>query len=188
MQKLTDARVRAHFLGWQCRIRQMAMRDDGGRPSPGMRPRVFRADGSLIVDGLTTVLVPEEPQESTAFFRFNVQKSNDPKIIYEKGLRFLQATHFSRPDAFRDELTAVLGAGSDLANTLLKLKSCLLEFDQWRQTFRMIASVRKLKQTEDAWQATVWHNRTFNPELPGDVTVLGLTPQWKSAQAHPEAT
>ena len=31
--------LRDDFLAWQCRIRQIAMRQDGGRPSPGMRPR-----------------------------------------------------------------------------------------------------------------------------------------------------
>src|SRR5262245_24708716 len=33
--------LREDFLAWQCRIRQIAMRQDGGRPSPGMRPRVL---------------------------------------------------------------------------------------------------------------------------------------------------
>ena len=32
--------LRDEFIGWQCRIRQIAVREGGGRPSSGMRPRV----------------------------------------------------------------------------------------------------------------------------------------------------
>ncbi len=39
--------IRDHFLAWQCRIRQMAMREQGGRPSPGMRPRVLTVAGRI---------------------------------------------------------------------------------------------------------------------------------------------
>jgi hypothetical protein len=35
-----EAALRDHFLGWQCRIRQYAVRHGGGRPSSGMRPSV----------------------------------------------------------------------------------------------------------------------------------------------------
>ncbi len=37
--------IRDNFLGWQCRIRQHAMRRDGGRPCAGMRPRAMAAPG-----------------------------------------------------------------------------------------------------------------------------------------------
>jgi hypothetical protein len=33
-----DARIRDHFLGWQCRIREHATRHHGGRSSPGLNP------------------------------------------------------------------------------------------------------------------------------------------------------
>ena len=35
-----QAVIRDHFLGWQCRVRQLAMRQAGGRPTSGMRPEV----------------------------------------------------------------------------------------------------------------------------------------------------
>ena len=63
------------FLGWQCLIRQSAMREDGGRPSPGMRPRVLDTAGRELAPALTVLLIPKEPEESTAFFRFQVMKT-----------------------------------------------------------------------------------------------------------------
>ncbi len=31
-----QAALRDHFLGWQCRLRQLAVREAGGRPSSGI--------------------------------------------------------------------------------------------------------------------------------------------------------
>ena len=61
--------MRDGFIGWQCRIRQHAFRTQGGRPSPGMRPRVLDADGGEISPGVTVLLIEEEPAETIAQFR-----------------------------------------------------------------------------------------------------------------------
>ena len=181
------ARLRDHFLGWQCRIRQIAMRQDGGRPSPGMRPRVLSTLGRELSPALTVLIVPKEPAESTAFFRFQVQKSRDPREIYEKGLAFLQADHFQRPKDFSDRLTAVLPAESTLAATLLAEATCVLEFDQFRQFYRLPCAVFALDAGDPAREATLWHNRLFNPALPDDVQVLVFRPDWAMAEARPSA-
>lgn len=39
MKPVAAKTLRDDFIAWQCRIRQIAMRQDGGRPSPGMRDR-----------------------------------------------------------------------------------------------------------------------------------------------------
>lgn len=187
MPHSSDDRIRHHFLYWQCRLRQIATRSGQGRPSPGMRPRVLERSGAIVSDSLTVLIVPLEPKESTAFFRYNVQRSHDPKTVYQKGLEYLQSTYFQKPELFSDELTAVFQPDSKLATRLLTLKTCLIEFDELSQNFKMLAKVRKLGPREAAFQATLWHNRTFNPEIPNDSIILGLTPDWRSAQAHPEA-
>ena len=87
--------MRAYFLGWQCRIRQIAMRQDGGRPSPGMRPRVLSTTGREIAPALTVLIIPRDPEESTAFLRFQVQKTLDPRDIYERGLASCRRTIFN---------------------------------------------------------------------------------------------
>ncbi len=99
--------LRDHFLGWQCRIRQIAMRQDGGRPSPGMRPGVRTRDGRVLSPAVTVLLLPAEPRESTAFFKFQVQRSNDAREVYDRALAFLQADFFQEPHTFSDRLYAV---------------------------------------------------------------------------------
>ena len=48
------------FIGWQCRLRQLAAREDGGRPSTGMRPRVLAEDGREISPGMVALIVESE--------------------------------------------------------------------------------------------------------------------------------
>lgn len=186
MKVATNAKIRDHFLGWQCRVRQHAMRFDQGRPSEAMRPSVFRPGGELIARAITVLIVPEEPEEHTDFFRFQVQKTNDPRVRYERGLAYLQSTYFQKPALFSDEMTALFSAGSKLAQTIAGAGEVLLEFDAFAQNYKMMCAVRKLAQREAAYQATLWHNRMFNPDIPNGAVILGLKPQWRSAQAHPE--
>ena len=180
-----DDKIRDHFLTWQCRIRQESMRADGGRPGAGMRPRVLTKDGETLSEGMTVLLVPKKSRESTEFFRFQVQKTNDPAQVYEKGLQFLQGTHFQKSKKFRDELTALFPANSSVATKLIEGGECILEFNQFSQSYRMLCAVREFSRDQASWQATYWHNRMFNPGLTDDSRVLGLKPDWKSTQANP---
>ena len=45
--------IRDAFLGWQCRIRQMAVREHAGYPLPGMRPRLRGPDGRVLAEAIT---------------------------------------------------------------------------------------------------------------------------------------
>jgi hypothetical protein len=179
------ARLRDHFLGWQCRIRQIAVREDGGRPSPGMQPRVLNGAGRVLSPALTVLIVPKAPAESTAFFRFQVQKSPDPRDVYERGLAFLQAEYFQQTQEFADALTAVLPEDSELATTLLADAGCVLEFLQFRQFYRLPCAVFAHAPEDPARDATLWHNRLFNPTLPDAVHVLAFRPDWAAAEAKP---
>ena len=179
------ADIRDHFLGWQCRIRQIAMRQDGGRPSPGMRPRLLTTAGRELSPALTVLIVPREPKDSTAFFQFQVQKSPDPRQVYEKGLAFLQADYFQQPGTFSERLTAVLPDASPLAAALLAEGTCLLEFNQFRQFYRLPCAVFESPAGDPARDVSIWHNRLFNPALPDAVHVLAFRPDWASAEARP---
>src|SRR6478672_6363284 len=141
---VSPKRIRDGFLAWQCLIRQAAMREDGGRPSPGMRPRVLDTVGRELAPALTVLLIPKEPEESTAFFRFQVMKTPDPRDVYERALAYLQADYFQAPETFSDRLVAVLPVNSSLAASLIA-SECILEFDQCRQHYRIPCEVRALK-------------------------------------------
>ena len=183
--KAPAQKLRDHFLAWQCRVRQIAMRQDGGRPSPGMRPRVLDNAGREIAPALTVLIVPKDSAETTALFRFQVQKTSDPKDVYERGLALLQADYFQQPETFSDRLTALLPGGSALSTTLLAERACILEFDQFRQIYRLPSKVSSLPSGDPAREATIWHNRLFNPSLPDDVQVLAFRPDWDLAEATP---
>jgi len=185
VQNATPEQVRNHFLGWQCRIRQIAMRRDGGRPSSGMRPRVVRADGTELSAGIVTLIVPEDPAESTDFFRHQVRRTSDPRQIFERGLDYLRSTHFQEASRFSDRLTATFAPVSALAASLVDAGECILEFSQYSQSYRMICDVERLTDSDPAREATVWHNRLFNPQLPNDIHVLAFSPDWRSVQADP---
>ena len=174
-------RTRDQFLGWQCLIRQSAMREDGGRPSPGMRPRVLDTAGRELAPALTVLLIPKEPEESTAFFRFQVMKTPDPRDVYERALTFLQADYFQDPDAFSDRLVSVLSAGASLARSLLDQGECILAFEQGRQRYDLPCTVREPGSASR--EAAIWHNRLFNPASPDTVHVLEFRPDW-TAKAH----
>jgi len=185
MSSVSSDSLRDRFLGWQCRLRQIAMRQDGGRPSPGMRPRVLTPEGKEIAGALTVILIPKEPVESTAFFRFQVEKTFDPQEIYERGLGFFQGDFFQQPQTFSDRLVAVLTEDAPLSAALLAAKSCVLEFDQFRQAFRLPCTVTRLAAGDEAHDAAIWHNCIFNPSLPDSVRVLAFQPDWAAASADP---
>jgi hypothetical protein len=161
------------------------MREEGGRPSPGMRPRILDRSGREMSRALTVLMLPKKPEESTAFFRYQVMKTQDPRDVYERALAFLQADYFQDPDTFSDRLATVLSPGAALASLLLDTGKCILAFEQRRQRYSIPCTVRELKSGSAAREAAIWHNRLFNPTLPDAVHVLGFHPDWASATADP---
>lgn len=172
-----------HFLTWQCRIRQIAMREDAGRPSQGMRPKVIDGEGNELSAGIIVLLVRENSYESTEFFKFQVQKHNSPEDIYNKALTFLQSTHYHGALEFNDELTALFAPGSKLVERLMIEGKCILQFEQFNQRYTLPCRIRQLEPQDDAYQATIWHNRVFNPNLGDDVSIIGFQPDWDEALA-----
>ncbi len=185
MDSNPEDRLRQHFLGWQCRLRQYAVRKHGGRPQPGMRPRVLRADGAEIAPAITVVLVEAEPDETTAMFRHIVRRTHDPERRYRDALRFLAAAYFQYPRNFADTVTAVFPVDSPLADALVAERDCVLEYAQFSQSYRTPCTVAALAVDDPLYQATYWHNAMFNAAMPGVVRVLAFTPDWRRATAHP---
>ena len=188
MSKAEQERLRHKFMDWQCRLRQMAMRAEGGRPSPGMRPRLLDRQGRELAPALTVLLALKKPEERTAFFRFQVMKSADPRETYEKALRFLQAEYYQDPDAFNDRLLATMPTDARFREALVAAKRCTLDFAEGRWAYRLPCKVKVLKQGNADRDAALWHNRVFNPTLSDAVHVLAFDPDWASAQALPGRT
>ena len=185
LKGISNAEMRRQFLAWQCRIRQISVRDHGGRPLPGMCPRVLARDGTEILDAMTILLVPERPRESLAFFKFQVQRASEPRDAYEAGLRYLSGGFYQEPERFKDEMTAVFTPASPVARRISRDRKCLLAFEQSGQRYTMLCTVRRLPDRDMARECALWHNRMFNPSLPFDSLVLAFLPDWKSANGVP---
>ena len=178
---MTPETLREQFLIWQCRLRQIAMREDGGRPAGGMRPRILSSDGRILSEGTIVLLVRSDPSESSDFFEFQVRQNHDPNEVYQKGLTFLQSTHYHRANRFSDEMTALFLPESRLAAVLADLGSCRLDFHQFGQSYRLPCAVREMAPEEPSYRNTLWHNRLFNTRLSDDVRILGFKPDWIAA-------
>ena len=177
--------LRDHFLGWQCRLRQYAIRQAGGRPTTGMRPHVVLGEDGEDLGPITVLIVKRDPHEVTAQFRHMVRKTHDPAQRYDSAIKFLAAAYYQRPREFSDRMTALFGAGSALADRLIAEGRCRLDFEQYSQRYAIPCELRSLAEDDPLFQATYWHNGLFNPALPGAVRVLAFTPDWATADADP---
>jgi hypothetical protein len=178
------AALRNEFIGWQCRLRQLSVREGLGRPSSGMRPKVSAPDGHELAAAITILIMREEPEESTTQFRFQVQKTHDPIERYDKALEILSGWYYQRPREFTDVMTALFGPDSALADRLLLHGRCVLDFAESSKGYRIPCAVLSLPEEDDFFQATYWHNRLFNPNMPPGVRVLSFTPDWSHASAY----
>jgi hypothetical protein len=185
MREGSGATLKAYFLGWQCRIRQVSVRDFGGQPLPAMQPRVSGKDGTVISRAVNLLLVPDEPSASTAFFKFQVQKTNEPEQVRDAALKYLGADYFQIPELFSDEMTAVFAAGSATAARTVRAKNVWLDFEQYSQSFHILCAVRSLGARDPERESSLWQARLFNPNVPKDAKVLGFRPDWKVSSAQP---
>ena len=76
---------------------------------PAMRPCVSTNDGKVVMPSVVPLLVLQEPAASTAFFKFQVQKTNEPEETRDAALKYLGADYFQSRELFSDEMTAVFG-------------------------------------------------------------------------------
>lgn len=181
--KHPEAVLRNGFIGWQCRLRQLSVRDAEARPTSGMRPRLTVAGQEI--DPITVVITKLEPEISTAEFRHLVRKTRDPRERYQSALRFLQASYYQDPKSFGDLLTAVFSVDAKLPMQIDGRADCILDFEQYSQSYRLTCTARLLHPKDRAFQATYWHNALFNASLPSLVQVIGFRPDWRTALAEP---
>lgn len=176
-------RLREEFLRWQCRVRRWAVREQDGRPAPGMCPLVYLPDAEDALGNIVTLMVPREPVAAAREFHHTARKTLDPARRHAGALRLLGAEYYQRAEAFTDELTALFGPGSGLARRLLAAAACTLDFEQSGRGFTLPCAVGELRASDPRFQATYWHNCLFNPAMPPGVSVLVFTPDWARALA-----
>jgi hypothetical protein len=185
MQDKASDSLRDDFLAWQCLIRQKAMRQQAGRPSAGMRPRLIVDDARELMEALTVLMIPASPDDTTPEFQHIVRRTRDPRDRYNRGVQLLSTTYYQNARGFSDRLAAVFTDGSAVAAALLEIGSCVLEFRQFNQGFRLPCRVAALEAGGPAYRHALWHNRMFNPALPDNATILAFAPDWSAAERLP---
>jgi hypothetical protein len=177
--------LRESFLGWQCRLRQIAVREHGGRPSPGMRPALAVDADEGVASSIVVLIVEKDPARATEQLRHIFRQTHDPRIRYDRALALLCAGYFQFPRNFSDVLTASFGPESTTVACLTRLGRCVLDFDQFGQRYRLPCSVQPLARDAAAYQATYWHNALFDRRILAEAPILGFRPDWRRAEAVP---
>ncbi len=175
--------LRTHFLGWQCSVRQHAVRMEDGRPSEGMQPSAVI--NNEVIGNLTVLINKNELVELVTEFRYMYKKNADPALRRKDLLKVLVAGYFQQLEEFSDHLTALFSPNSEIVSKLLNAISVSLYFNQQNQKYIIPCSVQELNSDNLEYQATFWHNSIFNANLPADVRILSFIPDWSLAQAEP---
>lgn len=178
--------LRDAFLGWQCRVRQIVMREGMGRPGPGIMPDVTLPGEAEPLGAIITVLCKSPQYSLTPELRHMAARTNDPAQRREAALRYFSETYYQKSHEFSDILTATFPPGSPGAARLHGARRATLTFAAYAQRWDLDCRVWLLGENNPLWQATFAHNRLFNPDLPGDTVILGFEPDWSRAIADPQ--
>ncbi len=177
--------LRAKFLKWQCRTRQMMMREGQGRPDASITPDVYLPGMDKPLGGIITILNKQPSYSVTPELQHMARKTHDPAQRRDQALQFFSATYYQKHTEFSDILTATFPPGSPGAAAIRSAKTCRLVFEAYAQRFELACRVWKLTEKNLLHKSTMAHNRLFNPTLPVDTIVLGFEPDWSKCSATP---
>lgn len=173
-----DHPMRKAFLGWQCRVRQMMMRDEGGRPTDAITPSLTLAGADKPMGHIITLMSKLPPYSVTPELTFMAQKTPDTAKWREEALKFFSSTYYQKAHEFSDVLTATFPPHSTGAATIRNADRVTLTFDSYGQRFDLDCKVWKLSRRNPLYLATMAHNKLFNSGLHPDTEVLGFEPKW----------
>lgn len=178
--------LRLAFLKWQCRVRQIAMRDNQGRPDDAITPALFLPNHAEPLGHIITLLNKAPGYSVTPEMLHMAKKTNDPAQRRDQAIRFFSATYYQKAAEFSDILTATFPPGSPGAASIRDAGMVRLHFEAYMQVFDLSCKVWRLASHNPLYQATMAHNRLFNPALPEDTEVLGFEPDWNASSSEPE--
>ncbi len=180
------APLRLAFLKWQCRVRQISMRDNQGRPDDGITPALYLPDAEEPLGHIITLLNKAPGYSVTPEMEHMAKKTNDPAQRRNQAIQFFSATYYQKAAEFSDILTATFPPGSPGATTIREAEKVRLRFEAYTQVFDLSCKVWRLTARNPLYRATMAHNRLFNPALPHDTEVLGFEPDWDASSSDPE--
>jgi len=148
-------------------------------------PAVWLPDATEAMGHIITVLNKAPGYSVTSELTHMAAKTNDPAQIREQAIRYLSATYYQKAKEFSDILTATFPPGSPGAAAIRDADQVRLVFDAYHQTFELTAKVWRLAPHNPLHQATLAHNRLFNPTIPPDTVILGFEPDWAASTSDP---
>jgi hypothetical protein len=180
--------LRLAFLRWQCRVRQVAMRENEGRPDDAITPALFLPEQDQPLGHIITVMNKSPGYSVLAELNYMDAQTNDPAQKREKAMTFFSAGYYQGAAEFSDILTATFPPGSPGAAQIREAGQIRLVFDAYNQIFDISAKVWRLAEHNPLSQATIAHNRLFNAAFPPDTEVLGFEPDWSASASDPAFT
>ena len=177
--------IQNYFIGWQCRVRELSLRSEEGRPNGGMRPKIALKNGKVVFPAATLLIIPEHPDQIIRQFRFMALKTQDPKERYTKALQLLAARFYQKTEDFSGALAGIFSRFSEEVMALEKDNYCIIEFDYQQQAFKIPCNVSESPKNDQVYEFTYWHNYLFNPNLSPEVKVLHFKPDWSETLSEP---
>ena len=178
--------LRLAFLRWQCRVRQISMRESAGRPDDAITPALHLPGEDEALGHIITVLNKSPGYSVTPEMLHMAKKTNDPAQRREAALTFFSATYYQKAGEFSDILTATFPPESPGAAKIRGAEKVDLHFDAYAQKFTLNCKVWRLAEHNPLHQATMAHNKLFNSAVPPGTEVLGFEPIWDKSSSEPE--
>ncbi len=177
--------LKEHFMQWQCRLRQIIMREKEGKPDASIMPALKLKNSDEAMGHIITLICKAPAYSKVPELKHMVRKTHDPANRRKSALTLFSETYYQRASEFSDILTCTFSPNSEGATAIKRAGHVTLEFEAYNQSFHLYCKVWRLSEHNPLWQATYWHNLLFNPSLPGDTIILGFEPDWSKAVANP---
>lgn len=173
------------FMRWQCRVRQICMREHEGKPDAALMPALTLKGEDEPFGNVITLICKTAEYSKVPELQHMVRKTNDPADRRKAALTLFSETYYQRAGEFSDVLTSTFLPDSPGAARIRKAGHCKLAFEAFSQRYELDCKVWKLSQHNPLWQATYWHNILFNPALAPNTVILGFEPDWSRSDADP---
>ena len=134
------------FLRWQCRVRQIAMRDKQGQPDDAITPSLTLAGHTEPLGHIITLLCKWGAYSITPEMKHMVKRTNDPAQRREKALQYFSSTHYQKFREFSDALTATFPPNSPGCEKIVAAGECTLTFEAYGQRFDLVCSINRLEK------------------------------------------
>jgi len=184
-QNISSHPLRSAFMKWQCRVRQLSMRENYGRPDDAVMPVVILPDEVGPMGQIITLINKAPGYSVTSELKHMAAKTNDPAQRREQVIQFLSAGYYQKANEFSDILTSTFVPCSTGAAQIHAAGRCRLLFEAYAQRFDLECKVWRLAPHNLLHQATIAHNRLFNPDLSPATEVLGFEPDWAASTSEP---